>query len=325
MSGLVVPLAYLETESANIDFGDGWELRPLDAKELTFIRSNFNVAQHFTLQHHQEMLFALAQTCGPSEAPSSLDPRPATDILRAMKLLHAGDMSTPLYFQLDNENRSLIGGLLPAKRLGSPYKLLSVEIDGLQKIIAAVRNVRAKDDQEIENALSRFDDACSRSRMEDQIVDCFTALESCLVPDGQTEIGFRLALRAAALLVGFRKPAHTRELMKIGYDVRSKIVHGGAVLHRLFADNKFKKKLRPLKVIMGLDPDKPCITDISFSVDVVTYTREALQVVLLSLGDKYESCDDLVSDLDRRVAAALEASGASCSEPQILNIEHSAP
>ena len=90
MPGLVVPLANFETELAQIDLGDGWELRPLGHSDLTYIGSNFLIAQHFTPQHHKDMTYALAQKCGPDEKPSSLDPRPGIDILRAMKLLHAG-------------------------------------------------------------------------------------------------------------------------------------------------------------------------------------------------------------------------------------------
>jgi hypothetical protein len=310
MPGLVVPLANFETELAQIDLGDGWELRPLGHSDLTYIGSNFLIAQHFTPQHHKDMTYALAQKCGPDEKPSSLDPRPGIDILRAMKLLHAGDMSTPLYFHYDVEGRSVIGGLLPAKRLGAPYKLLSSDLVNLRKLIVAVRGVRTRGDQHIEHALSRFDDACSRQMMEDQIVDCFTALESCLTPDTTSEIGFRLALRVAALLLGSRKAVYVRELMKVGYDVRSTIVHGGAQFHKLFSDKKFIKKLRPIKVAMGLDPDLPCITSISFSGDIVNCTRDALRVVILALAASYPNCDDLVADLDRRLADALETSGS---------------
>jgi len=71
----------------------------------------FPYSPTFTPQHHKDMTYALAQKCGPDEKPSSLDPRPGIDILRAMKLLHAGDMSTPLYFHYDVEGRSVIGAV----------------------------------------------------------------------------------------------------------------------------------------------------------------------------------------------------------------------
>jgi hypothetical protein len=146
--------------------------------------------------------------------------------------------------------------------------------------------------------------------MEDQIIDCFTSLECCLTPDAISEIGFRLALRVAALLVGFRKTVYARELMKVGYDVRSTIVHGGAQFHKLFSDKKFIKKLKPLKIAMGVDPALPCITSVSFSGDVVECTRDALRVVVLALTAKYASCEELVADLDKRLAQALETSGS---------------
>jgi hypothetical protein len=61
MSGLVVPLANFETELAEVDLDDGWQVRPLDHNELAFIRSNFYIAQHFSPQHHQAMTYALAE------------------------------------------------------------------------------------------------------------------------------------------------------------------------------------------------------------------------------------------------------------------------
>ena len=310
MPGLVIPLANFEMEIAQIDLGDGWEIRPLGHDDLTHIGTNFYIAQHFSPMHHKDMTYALAQKVGPNEDPPSLDPRLGIDIIRSLKLLHAGDISTPLYFYNNRtKGQSVSGGLFSAKHIGVPYRLLSSDIDDLRRILAAIIGIRNKDNQQIENALSRFDDACSRTMTGDPIVDCFTALESCLTPDGQAEIGFRLALRVAALLVGFKQAVYVRELMKVGYDVRSKMVHGGAQFHKLFSDSKFIRKLRPLKVAMDVDPDLPCITSTSFSSDVVECTRTALRVVVLSMATKYASCDELVADLDRRLAAALEASG----------------
>ena len=96
MVGLVVPLANFETKLAEVDLGEGWQVRTLSPNELAFIRSNFPIAQHFSPQHLHGLMYALAQKCELSEQ-LSLDPRPAMDIVRAMRLLHAGDISTPVY------------------------------------------------------------------------------------------------------------------------------------------------------------------------------------------------------------------------------------
>ena len=56
---------------------------------------------------------------------------------------------------------------------------------------------------------------------------------------------------------------------------------------------------------MGLDPDLPCMTDISFSGDVMECTRAALRVVVLSMKDKYANCEQLM-DFIRTVNKAVE-------------------
>jgi Apea-like HEPN len=79
-------------------------------------------------------------------------------------------------------------------------------------------------------ALRRLGYQAYRERVEDELVDILIAAEALYLADvGFEELGFRLALRAAALCDP-RKLGMTRrnvfDLMKSAYGVRSKVVHG---------------------------------------------------------------------------------------------------
>lgn len=81
--------------------------------------------------------------------------------------------------------------------------------------------------------LRRFNAAIDQNSLEDAIVDHVIAAEALLLKDvggteGRGELGFRLALRAGALLeADGRHRRSTFKFMKKAYDLRSKVVHGG--------------------------------------------------------------------------------------------------
>lgn len=76
-------------------------------------------------------------------------------------------------------------------------------------------------------ALRRWDQAATRIRAEDKIIDFWIGLESLFTPDSNGELRFRSALRIATLL-GTNQDDRVRiyeEILK-SYVVRSRIVHG---------------------------------------------------------------------------------------------------
>jgi hypothetical protein len=80
-------------------------------------------------------------------------------------------------------------------------------------------------------ALRRLGYQAHRERVEDELVDILIAAEALYLSDvAYEELNFRLALRAAALCdpqtLGMTR-RNVFDLMKSGYRVRSKIVHGG--------------------------------------------------------------------------------------------------
>ncbi|MCH8901091.1 MAG: hypothetical protein IIC88_02220 [Chloroflexi bacterium] len=83
--------------------------------------------------------------------------------------------------------------------------------------------------------MRRFNAAIDQDSFEDAIVDHVIAAEALFLKDaggteGRGELGFRLALRAGALLeASGRNRRSTFKFMKKAYDLRSTVAHGGTV------------------------------------------------------------------------------------------------
>lgn len=85
--------------------------------------------------------------------------------------------------------------------------------------------------------LRQFNFSCQRERNEDRILDYTICLESALLPGMNSELSYRLALRAAKLLRSQREPKEVFEHMQCLYRVRSEIIHanqssGSAAIER---------------------------------------------------------------------------------------------
>lgn len=131
--------------------------------------------------------------------------------------------------------------------------------------------------------LRRFNQAYSRRDIEDQIIDYAIALDSLLVPDGQTELTHRLAQRGAFLLAESCEPQETYKNLVALYTARSKIVHEGQLLSEM-------KHLRNASDVSPLD--LPAKAD-----DLV---RNILKELIKRI-TRHESLRQLVTDLDMQL------------------------
>jgi len=82
-----------------------------------------------------------------------------------------------------------------------------------------------------------------KMRIEDQIVDIMTIFEMLILPEGDSELKYRLSVREATLLgKSYKEKMFIYKLFKISYDIRSSIVHNGLV------SEKNKKQLSKLGI-----------------------------------------------------------------------------
>jgi hypothetical protein len=299
----IVPLENFESAVASVDFGNGCKLEELTKEELNKIRK----APTVKLPMHAPPRYKLATANPASPFGHDFDATPpasAIEVIRAMRLCHGGHLAAPFFMDYDpGVPVSFIALFLPSiHSYRTPYRLTQGDIKTVQRLVAMLMSARCRSDNRLNNALRRFDDVYGRSRNDDQIIDCFTALESCLTPDSTTEVGYKLALRTAAILSGSRKPKEVQLLINAGYDARSKIIHEGQSLTELFTKGSVKKRIQRLNELRGLSDS---ITPDSFTDELIEYLRHVLQFVITELSGAHASVEDLVSSLDERIADGL--------------------
>lgn len=120
-------------------------------------------------------------------------------------------------------------GLLIRPAIGTLYKLSIEESIEFLRFWEFFQRVRQKKLIRIDNALRRFNFAYERVRPEDRLIDYLIGFESLFLKKGERqELEYRLALRGSVLLgrILEEKPTVFKQL-KIAYNERSKIVHGG--------------------------------------------------------------------------------------------------
>jgi len=82
-------------------------------------------------------------------------------------------------------------------------------------------------------AVRRFNLGYERSRVEDKLIDYMVGFEALLLPGVEGELGYRMSLRAAALLgEGPHDRAAVQRNVKKAYTLRSDIVHGSRKKHK---------------------------------------------------------------------------------------------
>jgi hypothetical protein len=120
-------------------------------------------------------------------------------------------------------------------------------IQSVRRLLATSEGCRAG---LIESALHRFGLACTRIRDDDRLVDLVIAAEALFLSDSGSDRGelrFRLALRAALLIESAGGDARrTYQAFRRGYNLRSKIVHGGMPQADMLEERSFVAEFEEL-------------------------------------------------------------------------------
>jgi Apea-like HEPN len=218
----LIPLANFVSEIDRYEFPNGYLLEPLGPDEHAIIRTTPLMAQNYSFYIGPPEYKLVNQ----DESPISTEIEKPVEIIRAMRLCHAGDICAPIYVDLYSDSRGwTMGGFSRHITAGSPYQLRKQDIPAIDRFVKLLSEPHCRANHRLENALTRFDDVHARNRLDEEIIDCFIALESCLTPDQSSELAYRLQFRTAALLAQERDPVDVQLLVAAGYDARSKIVH----------------------------------------------------------------------------------------------------
>jgi len=180
-------------------------------------------------------------------------------------MLPSGDAIPFIDFQIGNS-------------FGVPYEFTSQDIDPLKNLYKGLTELEKTHKlRSLEVALRRFNQAYSRTRNEDKIIDLVIAIESCLLGDNKEEISYKFSLRGAALLAESTKRdvMNTKNLLHDIYNARSKIVHSGKRIAEIEKSSKRKKLVIEceditrdiLKAIIDLNLRNVAIIDIPKYLD----------------------------------------------------------
>jgi hypothetical protein len=235
------------------------------------------------------------------------------DIVTALRLLKKGDIGVPAIYE-KKHTPVLWQGIRPAGVLrgdlqsrqfpASPfvsYGLSEHEIAKVKELSNALYRLRSGKTQaslygDMTLALRRFNQSYHRTLLEDQIIDLTVALESSLLSrEKGEELSYRLSLRGTALLApgGAWEPEKSQALLKVMYDIRSKIVHDGRLLSDLEKD--INKKLQPV----GISPRE-------FPQQCEDIVRDVLKEYVLRKDATGQSMEKINEALDKFIVQSLK-------------------
>lgn len=234
------------------------------------------------------------------------------DIVMALRLLKKGDVGAPAIYE-KKQTPVLWQGVRMVNVLGdqqvrqfplSPfqyYELSEQEIPDLKELSKALHQLSTEHKQaslygDMTLALRRFNQSYHRTLPEDQIIDLTIALESSLLTKEKgEELSYRLSLRGTGLLAprGAWDPDKSQALLKVMYDIRSKIVHDGRLLSDLEKD--IKKKLQPA----GISPRE-------FPQQCEDIVRDVLKEYVLREEATGQSMEQINVALDKFIVQSLK-------------------
>jgi hypothetical protein len=172
---------------------------------------------------------------------------------------------------------------------GERYILDPDDVIELTKIFGALSRDGFQIWKKLEFPLTRFNRSRQRTRPEDRILDFAICMEGTLLHDENTELAYRLALRAATLLRGKVDTVRTFKVMRCLYEIRSKIVHE----NKHFSDEAVRKKLPKV------DPSAD-----AFLTELDCTVRQVLLILIDRLGNS-NTMNNICKELDEQIVTAV--------------------
>jgi hypothetical protein len=237
----LVPLHNLRGPDEPMEIEAGVTLRPITDQERAQFWESFvgspssaglTVQQLAQWSHALDLRWEMEKRTPADYSP--VDEK-ITDVVRAVRLQHPGQVGYSLTWTRTDPPDWPGSGPWVRQRLTAPRSLPSFlpirssigphSVVEIRRLLEALRETRGE--KALAIALRRFDLASGRESNEDTLIDLWIAFEALLLPDGMTELNYRVALRLARLCGD--TPEQRRDIFtwaKKSYNARSKIVHG---------------------------------------------------------------------------------------------------
>lgn len=103
----------------------------------------------------------------------------------------------------------------------------TADLPKLSQIYSQLSSLATRGDTRLGIAVSRHNQSLIRPLLQDRLVDAIVGLEAIYLADDQSELSYRLSLRAAsATATDSAQRVRTFQLLRAGYALRSRILHG---------------------------------------------------------------------------------------------------
>ena len=153
------------------------------------------------------------------------------DVLNALRLLKSGGVEIRTFHYHPYSPRTDESDITDEFVLVKPLAICKegmykLDVKDVSRVKLLLSQVSETADAKFQRALHRFNVAYLDYRLDDKLIDNVIALEALLLPEKQ-ELGLRLAMRSACLFAEAGRREAVFEFVRVAYDYRSDLVHGG--------------------------------------------------------------------------------------------------
>ncbi len=168
------------------------------------------------------------------------------------------------------------------------YKITKEDIKKLKLFWNKFKNFNIENSSPINVAIRNFNLSYDLRKPEDKLLHYIITLESLFIREHE-ELSYRLALRCAYFL-GKNKKERNKifDLLRIAYEIRSKVVHGDP-------EKSIEKYIKKFSEKYNINS----LSDLINQID--TYVRESLKLFIENLETK--SHDDIINEIDSKIIA----------------------
>ena len=299
------PLFHFESPISDYAFGNGIKLSTLSGEDKTQIWNGAEHSREFLNLSVWQLGAATHMLSADYSRPSQPTGIPHQHgkamgrIITSLRLKHKGNVGVPAGFEFridDDMSMSMSIAVSENEHFCQRFKkAFRLDVHEVQALNSILTDLDDCDEKNLAVALRWFNHSYSDRRPEDRLIKFAICLESTVLADMSQELRYRLALRGSALLSSVRPPAQTHQLLKLMYDVRSKIVHQGRTIKDIETDQKVRKLVASLG---GGDFVEHC-------EDVA---RDVLRTYVSKTTSSF-SIQELNRHVDNRLVADLENAG----------------
>jgi hypothetical protein len=241
------PLHNFTAEDERIDLDDDLCIRKITIDEQEQLLNEFkwsSIIPHFEalgLKHAIELGYQTKKIIGdaPREPLQTIDQsvkETVRKLVTALRLFKTGLVGYNIVRTVSTFELPLPTGMTsfssPYKRfLGEKYTLTKLEANEFKKFWERMNKIDVNAFPQLDIALSRFNFAYERDKLEDKLIDFMVAFEALFFKEGESgEFRHKLSVRVSRFLEEeYEQRKLTAKRMNDFYDKRSKVVHGEKV------------------------------------------------------------------------------------------------